>query len=142
VVVPKKNGKLTVYIDFRKFNAITKNDLYLFPFTDEVINTIGHKFYTFLDKFSRYHQISITPKDQHKTTFVTDWGFVWVVMLFCVKNGLPTYQRVVPKVFHEYIDVFMKMFLDDFTVFSDMSTYLEKLNKCFLMCREFGITLN
>jgi hypothetical protein len=36
----------------------------------------------------------------------------------------------------------MKIFLDDFTVSSDLSTHLEKLKKCFLKCREFGINLN
>jgi len=40
VIVPKKNGKLKIYIDFRKLNATTNKDLYLLPFMDEVINTI------------------------------------------------------------------------------------------------------
>jgi hypothetical protein len=36
----------------------------------------------------------------------------------------------------------MKIFLDDFTIFNDLSTHLEKLKKCFFKCREFGISLN
>jgi hypothetical protein len=63
-------------------------------------------------------------------------------MPFGVKNGPPTYQRVVTKAFREYIDVFMKIFLDDFTIFNDLSTHLEKLNKWFLKCKEYGISLN
>jgi hypothetical protein len=48
VVVPKKNGKLKIYVDFRKFNATTKKDPYSSPFTDEIINTIAkHEVYTF-----------------------------------------------------------------------------------------------
>ncbi len=47
-----------------------------------------------------------------------------------------------PKAFCEHIDLFMKIFLDDFTVFSDLSIHLKKLNKCFFKCREFGISLN
>jgi hypothetical protein len=74
---------------------------------------------------------------------MTDWGaFLWVVMPFGVKNGPPTYQRVVTKAFREYIDVFVKIFLDDFTIFSDLSTHFEKLKKCFFKCREFGFSLN
>ncbi len=64
---------------------------------------------------------------------------MWVMMPFGVKNGLLTYHRVVTKTSHEYIDIFMKIFLDDFTVFNDMSTHLEKLNQCFLKCKEFVI---
>jgi hypothetical protein len=36
----------------------------------------------------------------------------------------------------------MKIFLDDFIVFNDLSTHFERLKKCFLKCREFGISLN
>jgi hypothetical protein len=36
-------------------------------------------------------------------------------MWFGVKNGPPTYQKVVTKAFKEYLDNFMKIFLDDFT---------------------------
>jgi len=85
----------------------------------------------------------ITLEDKHKIAFVTNWGaFVWVVMPFGVKNGLPTYQKAITKAFHEYIDVFMKIFLDDFKVSSDLSTHLKKLKKCFLKCKKFSISLN
>jgi hypothetical protein len=57
-------GGLNIHVDFRKLNATTEKDPYSLPFTNEVINTIvGHEVYTFLDEFSRYHQISITPED-------------------------------------------------------------------------------
>jgi hypothetical protein len=73
VVVPKKNGKLKIYIDLKKLNVATKNDPYPLPFTDEVLNTVaGYEAYSFLDRYSKYHQISITLEDKHKTAFVTD----------------------------------------------------------------------
>ncbi len=106
MVVHKKNGKLKIYVDFKKFNTATKKDPYLLPFTDEVINAIGHEVYTFLEIFLGYHHISIALKDQHKINFVINWrAFVWVVLPFGVKNGPPTYQRVVTKTFfiHENI---------------------------------------
>jgi hypothetical protein len=105
VVVLKKNGKFRIFVDFKKFNAATKKEPYMLPFTYEVINIVaGHEVYTFFDGFFGYHQISIAPKDQYKIAFVTDWGvFVWVVMPFGVKNGPPTYQRATAKTFHEYI---------------------------------------
>jgi hypothetical protein len=47
VVVSKKNGRLKIYVDFKKFNA-TKKDPYPLPFMDEVINiVVGHEVYTF-----------------------------------------------------------------------------------------------
>jgi hypothetical protein len=85
-VVPKKNGKLRICINFKKLNAATKKDPYSLPFTYEVLNTITrYEAYSFLNRYSRYHQISIAPKDIYKTTFVTDWGvLIWKVMLFGV----------------------------------------------------------
>ncbi len=63
-------------------------------------------------------------------------------MPFGVENGPPTYQRPITKAFNEYINVFVKIFLDDFTIFRDLSTHLEKFRKCFLKCEEYGNSLN
>jgi len=50
VVVPKKNGKLRICINFRKLNATTKKNPYPLSFTDEVLNIIiGNEAYSFLD---------------------------------------------------------------------------------------------
>ncbi len=86
---------------------------------------VGCEAYSFLDGYLGYHQISIALKDKHKIKFVTIWGaFICKVMLFGVKNGPPTYQKVVTKAFKKYLDNFMKIFLDDFTLYSDMESYL------------------
>jgi hypothetical protein len=58
VVVPKINGKLWIYIDFRKLNATTKKGPYPLPFTYEVLNTVaGYETFSFLNGYSRYHFI-------------------------------------------------------------------------------------
>jgi hypothetical protein len=36
----------------------------------------------------------------------------------------------------------MKIFLDDFTIYNDLSTHLEKFMNYFFNCKEFGINLN
>ena len=72
VVVPKKNGKSTVCINLKKVNATTIRDHYLLPIIDHVIEcVVGAKVYSFLDGFSGYNQISIDPKDQHKTALAS-----------------------------------------------------------------------
>jgi hypothetical protein len=45
-------------------------------------------------------------------------------MLLGVKNGLPTYYKVVTKAFREYLDNFMKIFLDEFIVYNDMESHM------------------
>jgi hypothetical protein len=44
-------------------------------------------------------------------------------------------SKAIIKIFHEYIDVFMNIFLNDFIVFSDLSTHIEKLIRYFLKCK-------
>jgi hypothetical protein len=73
IVIPKKNGKLQIYIDFGKLNVTTKKDPYPLPFADEVLNIVArYETYSFLNGYSRYHQISITPEDRYKIIIVID----------------------------------------------------------------------
>jgi hypothetical protein len=36
----------------------------------------------------------------------------------------------------------MKIFLDDFTMYSDMESHLQNLKLCFQKCKKYGISLN
>jgi len=114
-------------LNLHKF--LTKNDPYLLPFIKEALNKVaGHEVYSILNGFSNYHQIMIISKDRYKTIFITDWGaFIWVVMPFGLKNAPPTYQWVVSTTFKDYLGVFMKLFWDDFNMFSNLDTCLSKL---------------
>ncbi len=58
-------------------------------------------------------------------------------MPFGVKNGPPTFHRVVLKTFKEYLNTFMEIFLDDFTIYNDMETHLQKFILCFQECKEY-----
>jgi hypothetical protein len=144
VVVLNKNGKLKICVDFKKLNKVTKKNPYPLPFFNEVLNIVTrYETYSFLDGYLGYHQIFITHDDRYKITFVIDWGaFVWMVIPFGVKNGPPTFQREVSIAFRDYLNQFMKIFLDDFTVYSDIESHLMKLKLCFQKCRESRFSLN
>ncbi len=65
VVVPKKNGKQKISINFKKLNATTKKDPYPLPFIDEVLNTVvRYEAYSLLNGYSKYHQIFITLENE------------------------------------------------------------------------------
>ncbi len=73
VLIPKKNGKLRICIDFRKLNVATKKDPYPLSFIDEVLNIVTwYESYSFLDGYLRYHQIFIAQQDKYKIAFVID----------------------------------------------------------------------
>ena len=89
VVVPKKNGKIRVCVDYRKLNAATVT--YAFPllFMDKVLDAVaGHEVYNFLHGYSSHNQIRMRLADQEKMAFVTELGvFVAVVMMFGLKTA-------------------------------------------------------
>ncbi len=63
-------------------------------------------------------------------------------MSFGLKNAPVTYQHVVNTTFKDYLGMFMKLFLDDFSMFNNLDTHLPKLQLCFDKCREFNISFN
>jgi hypothetical protein len=75
VIVPKKNGKWHICVDYRELNKATLKYYFPLPFIDQVLDTLARKkYFSFLDGFSGYNQIQIIPTDQEKTTFTCPWG--------------------------------------------------------------------
>ena len=70
--------------------------------------------YSFMDVFSGYHQIKITPEDHHKTTFVIEWGcYQYTVMPFGLKNTPSIFSRIVVSAFKDFIHKFLEVYFDD-----------------------------
>ena len=65
-----------------------------------------------------------------------------MVMMFGLKTAPITFQRVVQEIFAEYIPAFMKVFLDDFAVYSCKSEHFEHLRLCLEQCRKGRLSLN
>ena len=88
VVVPKKDGKIWVCVDYRDLNKASLKDGFPLPHIDILVdNTAKNATYSFMDEFSSYNQIRMEEEDKEKTTFVTSWGtFCYKVMPFGLKN--------------------------------------------------------
>jgi hypothetical protein len=64
VVVPRKNGKWKICVNYREMNNDTLRDYFPLPFIDQVLDTLsGKKYFSFLDGFTGYNQIQIAPED-------------------------------------------------------------------------------
>ena len=73
VLVKKSNGTWRICVDFTDLNKAYPEDSYPLLKIDKLLDaTSGHFLLSFMDGFSRYHQIPLCPEDQEKTTFITD----------------------------------------------------------------------
>ncbi|GKC04764.1 DNA-directed DNA polymerase [Tanacetum coccineum] len=80
----------------------------------------GNEYYCFLDGFSGFFKIPIAPEDQVKNTFTCPYGtFAYRRMQFGLCNALATFQRCMTAIFHNMVEDFMEVFMDDFLVFGN-----------------------
>ena len=71
VIVPKKNGKLCICVDYRELNKSRHKDHFSLPFINQGLGTLPIKKYlSFMDGFNGYNHNSIAPEDQEKMTFI------------------------------------------------------------------------
>ncbi|TYK15860.1 reverse transcriptase [Cucumis melo var. makuwa] len=93
----------------------------------------GAKYFSKLDLRSRYYQLRIAEGDEAKTTCVTRYGaFEFLVMPFGLTNAPATFCTLMNQVFHEYLDEFVVVYLDDIVVYSttmeEHRDHLQKIN--------------
>ncbi|KAL0303945.1 UNVERIFIED_CONTAM: Retrovirus-related Pol polyprotein from transposon.6 [Sesamum radiatum] len=134
-----------VCIDYRALNDATRKDHFPLPFIDQMVEKLaGHAYYCFLDGYSGYHQVAIAPEDQEKTTFTCPYGtFAFRRMPFGLCNAPATFQRCMISVFGDFIDHFMEVFMDDFSVYaSSFNACLVNLGKVLQRCEETNLVLN
>ena len=145
VVVRKKNGKWRVCIDFTDLNKACPKDSFPLPHIDMLVDaTAGHELLSFMDAFSGYNQILMHPDDQEKTAFITERGiFCYKVMPFGLKNAGATYQRLVNKMFADYLGDTMEVYIDDMLVKSLLAEqHLDHLRQAFEVLQKYGMKLN
>ena len=67
--------------------------------------------------FSYNNQIKMAPRDMTKTTFTTEWGiYYYIVMPFGLKNADATYQRMAIALLHDMMHNEVEVYADDMIV--------------------------
>src|SRR4051812_32088388 len=78
------------------------------------------KVYSKIDLCARYNNVRIAGGHEWKTAFRTRYGaFEYLVMPFGMTNSPATFQYFMNDIFHNMVDIFVVIYLDDILIFSD-----------------------
>jgi hypothetical protein len=118
--VQKKDGSQRLCVDYRSLNDVIMKNKYLLPCIGDLFDQMrGARVFSKIDLRSGYHQMKIRPSDIPKTTFSTRYGlYKFTVMSFGLTNAPAYFMNLMNKVFMEYLERFVVVFIDDILIYS------------------------
>jgi hypothetical protein len=118
--VQKKDGSQRMCVDYRSLNDVTVKNKYPLPCIEDLFDQMrGARVFSKIDLRSGYHQMRIRPSNIPKTTFSTRYGlYEFTVMSFGLTNAPAYFMNLMNKVFMEYLDRFVMVFIDDILNYS------------------------
>jgi len=116
----KKDKKLHMCIDNHALNKITIKNNYLLPQIDDLFHYLnGASYFNWIDLKSGYCQIRMEKADLEKTTMKTKYDFYeFLVMPFGLCNALSTFTTLINLIFHEKLNEFIIIHIDEILVYS------------------------
>jgi len=118
--VKKKDGTLRFCVDYRMLNNVTIKNKYPLPHMETLFDQVaGATYFTKIDLRTGFYQIPVAEADIHKTAFRTRYGlFEYCVLPMGLTNAPATFMHLMNQSFHDFLDRFVLVFLDDILVYS------------------------
>jgi hypothetical protein len=138
--IPKQDGKEQPVQDYRWINKWTIPDKYPLPCIDTLIDSLrGSKVFTKMDVHCGFNNVRIKEGDEHKATFVTEFGlFKPLVMFFGLCNSPLTFQRLMDHTFADFIlEAWLRIYMDDKVMHhQDQEKHRQDIRQLLQCCRE------
>jgi hypothetical protein len=120
IFVLKKDGTQWLCMDYHALNEVTIKNKYPLPMIDDLFDQLhGACVFSKIDLWLGYHQLKIWECDIPKTAFISRYGlYEYTVMSFGLTNATTYFMYLMNKVFMEYLDKFVVVFIDDILIYS------------------------
>jgi hypothetical protein len=120
--VKKKDRSMRMCIDYRELNKVTIKNRYPLPGIDDLLDQLqGEQVFSKVDLHSVYHQVWMKEDGIPKIAFRTHYGhYEFLVMSFRLTNAPAVFMDTMNRVFHDYLDQFTVVFVDDILIYSKM----------------------
>src|SRR3954464_16070193 len=118
--VDKKDGGNHLCTDYRKLNDVTIKNEYPLPKIEDLFDQLTDaKVFSKIDLRTSYHQLKIRAKDIPKTAFTTRYGlYEYTIMSFGLTNAPAYFMNLMNKIFMDFLDNFVVVFIDDILIYS------------------------
>jgi hypothetical protein len=138
IFIRKKDGSWRLCIDCRQLNKAAINNQYPLPRIDDLFDQMkGATVFSKIDLRSGYHQLRIKEDDVPKTTLKTRFGhYALTVFPFGLTNAPGVFMSLVNRVFREYLDKFIQVFIDDILIYSRTMEEHDEHLRLVLQCLE------
>jgi hypothetical protein len=118
--VEKKDSSKRLVVDYHSLNKVTIKNKYPLPNINDLFDQLkGAKVFSKIDLRLGYFQLMIQEQDIPKIAFTTRYGlYEYTVMSFGLTNAPAYFMTTMSKVFMEYLDKFVVVFIDDILIYS------------------------
>ena len=144
-VVPKKDGKLRICVDYTNLNKNTRPLSYPLPRIDRLPEKIpgGTRFFTTLDLKEAYYSLPIHPNSQKSAAVITPSGtYIPRRTTFGLRNAPTRFQQFMDHTFERCSD-FTFIYIDDILIYSKSSgEHIAHLNQVLDILSNNGLYLN
>jgi hypothetical protein len=115
-------------VDYHSLNEVTIKNKYPLPRIEDLFDQMkGASVFSKIDSRSGYHQLRIRESDIPKTTFRTRYGlYEYTVISFGLMNAPAYFMYLMNRVFMEFLDKFVVVFIDNILIYSKMEAENEE----------------
>ena len=106
-------------IDYRQLRKVTIKNKYPLPRIDDLFDQLqGSSFFSKVDLWSGYHELRVRQEHVPKTALRTWYGhYEFLIMSFGLTYTAYAFIDLMNRVFYEYLDSFVIVFIDDILLY-------------------------